>query len=117
MITYTPQTYLSAATTNATAVKTTPCKLGFLAVSNVNAAARYLKVFNKASAPTVGTDTPVLNICIPGGGAAGAFTNVPIPLGGLNFSLGLSFALSTGSPLLDNNAVAANEIAINIGVQ
>lgn len=33
--------------------------------SNINAAARYLKLYNKASAPTVGTDTPVLTIPLP----------------------------------------------------
>jgi len=46
----------SAATTNATNVKTTYGNLYSLQLQNTSASARYLKLYNKATAPTVGTD-------------------------------------------------------------
>lgn len=48
----------SAATTNATSVKTSVGRLAQIRGYNAGAAGRYLKLYNKASAPTVGTDTP-----------------------------------------------------------
>ena len=68
-----------------------------------------MKFYNKASAPTVGTDTPVLVLAIPGSGAA----NVSFPAG-INFTTGLSFATTTGYADSDTTAVAAGEIIINL---
>lgn len=98
-------THNSAATTNATLVKSGESALMALAVSNVNAAARYLKLYNKATAPTVGTDRPVLTIPIPATGIA----NIQFGCMGLLFTLGLCFALTTGAADADTAAVAANE--------
>jgi hypothetical protein len=39
-------------------VKASAGQVYSLFVSNINAAVRYLKLYNKASAPTVGTDVP-----------------------------------------------------------
>ena len=36
-----------------------------LAVSNANAAVRYVKLYNKATAPVVGTDVPVATFALP----------------------------------------------------
>jgi hypothetical protein len=104
----TPATYVSAASTNATSLKASAGQVYGVLLSNVNAAARYLKIFNKASAPTVGTDTPVMNLIIPGN-TAGAGSNVFLPVGAA-FSTGIAFAITTGVALLDTGAVAANEI-------
>jgi plasmid maintenance system antidote protein VapI len=103
---------ISAATTNATVVKASAGKLGGWFLSNVNAAARYLKVYNKATSPTVGTDVPVLTILIPGN-TAGAGANLELS-NGLLFSTGISFAVTTGITDADSTAVAANEIAVNL---
>jgi hypothetical protein len=51
-------TATSAATTNATSSKTTAGNLYEITVSNPSAATVYLKLYNKATAPTVGTDIP-----------------------------------------------------------
>lgn len=104
---------IAAATTNATSVKTTAGKLHYAYVSNINAAVRYLKVYNKASAPTVGTDTPVLTLPIPGDTAGGAF--VFSSELGLKFATGIAFALTTGVADADTGAVAANEHVVNLG--
>ena len=52
----------SAATTNATSVKATAGDLVRIRGYTAAAAAVFLKLYNKATAPTVGTDTPVQTI-------------------------------------------------------
>ena len=109
----TPYKLVSAATTNATSVKASAGTLYMITASNVNAAARYLKLYNKASAPTVGSDTPVFTFIIPGN-TAGAGTNIPIPTVGINFSTGIAFALTTEATDAGSTGVAANELVINL---
>lgn len=110
----TPYKLVSAASTNATSVKGSAGQVYMITASNVNAAARYLKLYNKASAPTVGTDVPVHTFIIPGN-TAGAGTNIPVPAVGLNFSTGIAFALTTEATDAGTTAVAASEIVVNLG--
>lgn len=111
---YTPYKLVSAATTNATVVKASAGTVGYISVSSVNAAARYLKMYNKATAPTVGTDVPVHTFIIPGN-TAGAGSNIPLPPQGTAFSAGISFALTTEATDAGTTAVAVNEIVVNLG--
>jgi hypothetical protein len=104
---------LSAASTNATSVKASAGQVFWIYATNTNAAARFLKLYNKSSAPTVGSDTPVLTLLIPGN-AAGAGFHLQTPLG-LTFGTGIAFALTTGIADADTAAVAANEIVVNMG--
>lgn len=78
-------------------------------VANLATATRYIKFYNKATAPTVGTDTPVLTIPVPAGSAA----NVPIPAG-ISFSLGIGLGATTA--IADNSTAApgTNEIVVNV---
>lgn len=108
----TPGKLISAASTNATSVKASAGTLYSLQVFNTNASARYLKLYNKASAPTVGTDTPVQVFTIPGN-TAGAGLVVPIPACGIAFGTGIAFATTTGAADSDTGAVAANEIVLS----
>ena len=106
-----PYTLISGATTNATSVSTTANTLlyGYF-LSNLNGAAwRYVKFYNKASAPTVGTDTPVLVLALPPNGAA----NASFPAG-INFSTGLAFAITAGVANSNTDAVAADEVVVNL---
>ena len=100
----------SAATTNATAVKATAGTLFSVAASNVGASAAYLKLYNKATAPTVGTDVPVLVIVIPAGGT------VPVPLGtfGPRFSTGIALAITGGAADADTTAVAVAQVKVAV---
>lgn len=110
---WTPSKLVSAATTNATSLKASAGQIGYIFAGNVNAAARYLKLYDKASAPTVGTDTPVHTFMIPGNTAGSGFAlNIPA---GIVFSTGIAFALTTGAGDSDTGAVAASEITVNIG--
>jgi anti-sigma factor ChrR (cupin superfamily) len=100
---------LSAASTNATNVKSGAGQVYAVHCMNTNAALRYLKLYDKASAPTVGTDTPVITVPLP--------TNVPIaiqPACGIAFANGIGFAMTTGIADSDATAVAANEIVLNL---
>lgn len=110
---FTPYKLNSAATTNATSLKATPGIVGMIVVTNVNAAVRYLKFYNKATAPTVGTDTPLLVFAIPASTTGGGIA-VPVPDKGIAFSTGIAFALTTGATDADTNAVGANDIIVNI---
>ena len=105
----------SAATTNATSVKASAGTLTSLLVTNQVAAPRYLKLYNKASAPTVGTDSPVATIAIPGTATASAqgttvnFAQLDVPL---PFATGIAFAI-TGLPSdADTTAVAAGDVKV-----
>ena len=78
-------------------------------VYNNNAATIYLKLYNKATAPTVGTDTPVMTIPIPTKGAANVeFTN------GITFGTGLGVGATTGVADADTGAPDANDVIINL---
>lgn len=103
---------ISAASTNATSAKASAGQVFGWYLSNINAAVRYLKLYNKASAPTVGTDTPVMTIAIPGN-AAGAGATVEFT-NGIAFATGIAYALTTGVADSDTGAVAANEIVVNL---
>jgi hypothetical protein len=99
---------ISAASTNATSLKASAGTLYSITAINLNAAVRYLKLYNKASSPTVGTDTPVATIPIPASATGAGFT-VAFPLG-FDFATGIAYALTTGAADADTGAVAANEI-------
>ncbi len=101
--------YLSANSTNATNVWNLPSKLYGFDFYNTNAAARWLKFYNKASAPTVGSDTPVMTVGLKPGDHSRLMIDY-----GVYFSLGLSFCFTTGVADSDTGAVAANEITGHI---
>lgn len=107
----TMSTLTSAATTNATSVKASAGTLFYIVASNLNAAVRYLKFYNKASAPTVGTDAVVWKVALK-------VSTDPIVIvmpAGLKFTTGIAFALTTGIADTDTGAVAANELIVNLG--
>lgn len=107
---WTPATpVIAAATTNATSVKASAGQVGGWYIHNNAASVRYVKLYNKASAPTVGTDTPVLVIPIPAGAAANVeFAN------GIAFSTGIALAIVTGQANSDATAVTAGDVVVNL---
>jgi hypothetical protein len=111
---WTPHAAISAASTNATNLKASAGTIGYITVGNYNAAKCFLKIYNKASAPTVGTDVPVATFIVPGA-ATGGGTNVPLPDGGMTLSTGISYAITTGAAVADTGAVAVSEVQVNIG--
>lgn len=101
---------ISAASTNATSVKGSAGQVYGIYCINLNAAARYLKVYNKATAPTVGTDVPVLRFLIPPNSGVVVYQSVH----GMALSAGIAFALTTGIADADTGAVSASEHLVNV---
>lgn len=106
-----PYQLVAAASTNATNVKATAGVVGYIVANNVNAAVRYLKLYNKATAPTIGTDTPVMTIALP----AGTVTVVPVPVGGIVFNTGIGFGTTTEATVAGTTGISASETVVNIG--
>jgi hypothetical protein len=100
---------MSAATNNATLVKAGTSKVVGLMLSNSTASAQYVKLFDKATAPTVGTDVPKLTIQLPANGVVHVF-----PPDGIAFNLGLGYGIVTGVGDTDNTATAANAVTGSI---
>jgi hypothetical protein len=101
------QKFISATTTNATAVSSVPANMSILHMVNTGDGVRFVKFYNKASAPVVGTDVPLITIGIP----AVSSSSFTLPaLVGIDFSIGISFAITLGAA--DDDAtpltVAAN---------
>jgi hypothetical protein len=102
---------ISAASTNATTVKSSAATLYGIVCFNLNAAPRYLKLYNKATAPDE-NDTPVQRYMIPGNAEGRGFV-IPIPQG-LAFATGLGYRLVTGIADNSTGAVAASEQLVNL---
>ena len=96
----------SAATTNATVVKATTGTVLALSLTNLGATPAFLKLYNKATAPVVGTDVPVAVIAIPANG------DDQIEFGrlGLRFSVGIAYAVTGAAAIADVTAVAASQV-------
>lgn len=109
LIAPTVSTLNSAATTNATSVKATAGNIYTITLSNNGAAAAYFKLYNKATAPTVGTDTPVDVIPIPASG----FVTVDSARG-IRFATGIGFAITNLIADSDTTAVAAGQVKVHI---
>lgn len=70
---------------------------------------RYIKLYNKASRPLVGYDTPFMTIPLPvGGGANVNFTS------GITFTHGIGIGATTGVADSDRGAPATNDVIVNI---
>ena len=101
----------SAATTNATLVKNAAGRMFLIMGRNNAAVIRYLKFYNKNSAPTVGTDVPVLTIALD----ASAKFEIDLNPYGQFFTTGIAFAITGAVADNDTTAIAAADIlALNI---
>lgn len=104
----TTQFIKAAASTNATSVKASAGNIFGLCVVNNSSAVKFLKLYNKASAPTVGTDVPVVvfGIAANGGQVSIDHTwNIP------RFSTGIAYAITGAVGDTDTTTVAANDVS------
>lgn len=108
LVTPTASNINSAATTNAASVKASAGTVYSITVSNTAASPRYVKLYNKASAPTVGTDVPVLTIPVPAGGVV----NVPFGTTGHRLATGIALAITANAADSDTTAVGASEVKV-----
>lgn len=100
---------ISAATTNATVVKASAGQVYGIQLSNSGATWAFVKLYNKATAPTVGTDATIEVIGIPPGGRCEI--NRPI---GMPFAAGIGLAITAGFADTDTAAVAAGQVVGSI---
>lgn len=108
-----PKKYLSAASTNSTLVWTGKALVRSVVAINTTATIYYLKLYNKPTAPTCGTDIPDQTYPVPAS-ATGAGLVVSAPVGML-FGTGFGFCL-TGAIADNDTSSAATGVAVNFGV-
>jgi hypothetical protein len=89
-------------------IKNSPGQIYSIHAVNINAAARYLKVYDKATAPTQ-ADTPALTIHLPATGSR----EILFPIG-VEFSAGISIRVTTGVADNDTGAPTVNETIVNM---
>ena len=100
---------ISAASTNADVVKASAGLVtGYFLVNAVNAF-RYVKLYNLAVNPTVGTSTPRCVFGIPALSSANISLDIP-----LAFATGIAIAIVTGIADSDATAVAASDVAVSL---
>lgn len=107
-----PYKYISLASTNATVIKSGEVRLYVVSAIGLTSTVKYLKFYDKSTAPTVGIDTPVLTIPVPAN-TQGAGVVIPFNIPTL-FSNGLGFAITSGSADNDTGAVGAGDVIINL---
>ena len=95
----------SAASTNATSVKASAGGVYHIVAANMATSARFLKLYDKASAPTVGTDTPIATIYLPANGGFAELFDIP-----MGFTTGIAYAITALVADTDTTAVALNDI-------
>ena len=105
----------SAATTNGALILTGTSGLQALYATNTGATAAFIKLFNKATAPTVGTDVPTMILTVPAA-VSGVPGSVQITPGfsGYRFALGLGIAITGAVADNDTTAIAAGQVKVHL---
>lgn len=96
---------LTAATTNAASVKASTGRLYGYSLANTAAAARFVRFYDLAAAPTVGTSVPLYTVAIPAGATVQLFSEL-----GVNLVNGLGIAITAAAADLDATVTAANDV-------
>ena len=106
----------STNSTNATSVKNSPGTVFNMIIHNTHSggggggSAITLRLYDKAAAPTVGTDVPMIIIHVNSNTSKEVnFTS------GITFTNGIAYALTAGDSLLDATAVDADGVQLYMG--
>ncbi|XYH99959.1 hypothetical protein ACMHYB_09440 [Sorangium sp. So ce1128] len=90
-------------------VKSSPGQVFGWHLANTGASGVFVKLYNMATAPQIGTSTPVATLYVPAGQVVSAgHTN------GIEFSLGIGIGATTGAADNDTNDPAANAVIVNV---
>lgn len=115
--TYSGTVFADFGSNKSASVTVVPSMLKSIRATNVNAAVRYLQVFNLAAAPTEDSSAPVLSIPIPAGSAtapaAVAVGANELGEAGLYLSAGLAWGISASVGVFNADAVTASEHTVN----
>lgn len=97
----------SAATTNGASIKTSAGNLYGISAMNASATTKFVRFFNKNSAPTVGTDVPIMVVAVP---ATSSKEIQYVPA--VRFTTGIAVAITGGAAATDATAVAAGDVQL-----
>jgi hypothetical protein len=108
---FTKHRAISGASTNATSVKGSLGNIFSLFLANSHATLdRYFKLYDKATAPTVNTDTPTHTILLA------PRSNVIVPiLGFISFGTGIAYSITDLMADTGQAAIGANEVTVAMG--
>jgi len=111
----TPYFVNSLATTNGALILTGTSGLQAFYATNTGATPAFVKLYNKATAPTVGTDVPEMIIPVPAAveGVPGVAEVTP-GFNGYRFALGLGIAITGAVADTDTTAVAAGQVKVKL---
>jgi hypothetical protein len=100
----------SAASTNATVVKSAPASIGLLSMFHASGSggSKFVKIYNKATTPTA-SDVPIFTFVIRPNETINIVPAIPF-----FFDQGLSYRMTANYADSDNTGVAAGELAINV---
>jgi hypothetical protein len=105
----------SANSTNATSVKASSGAVFNMIIHNTHGgggsgSSITIRFYDKATAPTVGTDVPIIIVHVGSGTSKEVnFTS------GITFTNGIAYALTAGDSLLDATSVDADGVQVYIG--
>ena len=94
---------------NAALIKAGQTQLGGVMLHNAAASARWVRFYNKATAPVVGTDIPVCVVNLPAASSKELFLGE-----GFMFPLGLGISITAGVGYLDNSACALGDVQLTV---
>lgn len=101
---------IATADTNLAVVKASAGRVHGYAIANTSASVKFVKLYNKASAPVVASDVPLRTIMIPAGGIAAYH----VGHGLAGFSAGIAIAATGAAADTDATALAAGDLLISI---
>ncbi len=89
-------------------IKASPGQVGGWYLSNNASSVRYVKLYDKATAPSSG-DTPKMTLTLPANSAANVLAGA-----GVDFTSGIGIRVSTGVADNDTGAPTTNEVVVNL---
>lgn len=98
---------IAAAGVNATLVSAGAIRVHSLLLTNTTAAVKFVKIYNKATAPSE-ADTPILTLSIPANGNRDLD-----PEYGMLLSLGFGYRITGAAADADTTAVSAGDVILN----
>lgn len=106
--------FIAANSNNSTNLKASPGIVHAIQVFGIGSAPAYLKFYDKATAPTCGTDTPSKQIMIPAASTAANGSGAIATILDAQFTVGIGYCVVTGIAANDNTSPAAATFVINI---
>ena len=103
---------LASADTNLAVVKAAPGRVYGFSIANPSAAAKFVRLYNKATAPIIANDAALIQrtIMVPAGGIA----SYHLGAGMAGFTAGIAIAATGAIGDTDATALAANDLIIQI---